>query len=201
MVACLLPKDLPIGHSATCMVVNLNLCKKVILLSFLNSLILDYALRQKITGMNMSIFIVKQLPVLRPEQIDEVNQWQLVKRVAELTYFNHDMDEFAKDLSAELSQEQNKELGNRLIKQEPWVFDELRRAQLQAEIDAIVAKLYGLNDDELKYILDPEDIFGVGCIHETFRVLKNNEIKEFGEYRTKRLVLEAWDKLNQGNLF
>jgi len=30
---------------------------------------------------------------------------------------------------------------------------------------------------------------------ETFRVLKNNEICQFGEYRTQRLVLEAWDRL------
>ena len=28
---------------------------------------------------------------------------------------------------------------------------------------------------------------------ETFRVLKNNETRQFGEYRTRRLVLEAWD--------
>jgi len=30
---------------------------------------------------------------------------------------------------------------------------------------------------------------------ETFRVLKEKEIKQYGEYRTRRLVLEAWDKL------
>jgi len=30
---------------------------------------------------------------------------------------------------------------------------------------------------------------------ETFRVLKEKEIAKFGEYRTRRLVLEAWDKL------
>jgi hypothetical protein len=30
---------------------------------------------------------------------------------------------------------------------------------------------------------------------ETFRVLKDKEEREFGEYRTRRLVLEAWDKL------
>jgi hypothetical protein len=30
---------------------------------------------------------------------------------------------------------------------------------------------------------------------ETFRVLKNNEMREFGEYRTRRLVLAAWDGL------
>ena len=28
---------------------------------------------------------------------------------------------------------------------------------------------------------------------ETFRVLKDQEIKQYGEYRTQRLVLEKWD--------
>jgi hypothetical protein len=35
---------------------------------------------------------------------------------------------------------------------------------------------------------------------ETFRVLKNSEMREFGEYRTRRLVLEAWDRLASGEL-
>jgi hypothetical protein len=35
---------------------------------------------------------------------------------------------------------------------------------------------------------------------ETFRVLKKNEIKAFGEYRTRRLVLEAWDRLEEEHL-
>jgi len=26
-------------------------------------------------------------------------------------------------------------------------------------------------------------------------VLKTNELRQFGEYRTQRLVLEAWDRL------
>ena len=30
---------------------------------------------------------------------------------------------------------------------------------------------------------------------ESFRVLKSNEIRQFGEYRTQWLVLEAWDRL------
>ncbi len=30
---------------------------------------------------------------------------------------------------------------------------------------------------------------------ETFRVLKEKEPTTFGEYRTRRLVLEAWDRL------
>jgi hypothetical protein len=34
-----------------------------------------------------------------------------------------------------------------------------------------------------------------GSIGETFRVLKEKEIRQFGEYRTRRLVLEVWDRL------
>lgn len=30
---------------------------------------------------------------------------------------------------------------------------------------------------------------------ETFRVLKEKEIRQHGEYRTRRLVLEAWDRM------
>jgi len=31
---------------------------------------------------------------------------------------------------------------------------------------------------------------------ETFRVLKEREQRAYGEYRTRRLVLEAWDTLH-----
>lgn len=59
--------------------------------------------------------------------------------------------------------------------------------------------LYGLNKEDLRYILAPEDVCGKGCINETFHVLKDNEIRQYGEYRTKRLVLEAWNKFGFDN--
>ncbi len=71
-----------------------------------------------------------------------------------------------------------------------------RRARLRAELDAYYARLYGLTRDELRYILDPADVYGPDYPSETFRVLKNNEIRKYGEYRTQRLVLEAWDGLS-----
>ena len=54
------------------------------------------------------------------------------------------------------------------------------------------AKLYGLNEQELRYILDPADVYGEDYPSESFRVLKEKEIAEFGEYRTQRMVLDAW---------
>lgn len=52
----------------------------------------------------------------------------------------------------------------------------------------------GLTRDELRYILDPKDVYGDDFPSETFRVLKEKEIKQYGEYRTRRLVLEKWDE-------
>ncbi len=77
----------------------------------------------------------------------------------------------------------------------PFRWDEDERAQLRAELDAYYAHLYGLSRDELRYILDPADVYGEEFPGETFRVLKEKEIRQYGEYRTRRLVLAAWDKL------
>jgi hypothetical protein len=41
------------------------------------------------------------------------------------------------------------------------------------------------------------DVKGPDYPSETFRVLKKNEIARFGEYRTARLVLQAWDRLER----
>jgi hypothetical protein len=78
---------------------------------------------------------------------------------------------------------------------QPWRWNPERRALLRAELDAIYARLYGLTRDELRYILDPADVMGADYPSETFRVLKDKEIRLHGEYRTRRLVLEAWDRL------
>jgi hypothetical protein len=82
----------------------------------------------------------------------------------------------------------------------PFAFSADRRAKLRAELDAYYARLYGLTREELCYILDPESVMGLDYPSETFRVLKNNEEKIYGEYRTHRLVLAAWDALERGEL-
>jgi hypothetical protein len=63
------------------------------------------------------------------------------------------------------------------------------------ELDAYYVRLYGLTRDELRYLLDPSDVYGPDFAGETFRVLKEKEIRKHGEYRTRRLVLEAGDRL------
>ena len=188
-----IPDAKGVGHTATLLYAERGCMPGASLYGMMSSLIFDYTTRQKIGGTHASINYVKQFPVLTPDQIPSTTQWQIVKRVAELCYFNHDMDGWASELWEEMSEEQRSELPQ-LGTQQPWVYNPERRAVLQAELDAIFAHLYGLDTEDLRYILDPEDICGKGCINETFRVLKDNELRQYGEYRTKRLVLEAWNK-------
>ena len=56
-------------------------------------------------------------------------------------------------------------------------------------------RVHGISGDHPSYILDPADVHGPDFPGETFRVLKEKETAKFGEYRTRRLVLEAWDTL------
>ncbi|WP_448382469.1 Eco57I restriction-modification methylase domain-containing protein [Desulfosoma sp.] len=103
----------------------------------------------------------------------------------------------------------------------PFRWNESRRALVRAELDVCYARLYGLTRKQLRYILDPADLTDgelenildphedvTDPLHpegyagraetsdfpgETFRVLKEKEIRQYGEYRTRRLVLEVWE--------
>ena len=196
-VASIIPLPNGTGDSIIYVMVD-NTIQSAILQGMFSSLTFDYVSKQKMGGSNMSNFITKQLPVLTLDQIPYDLQWNIVKHVVQLCYFNHDLDGWAEEMWDEMNDAQRAELPQ-LGDKQPFIYDPDRRAVLQAELDAIFAHLYGLTTDELRYILDPEDICGEGCINETFRVLKDNETRQFGEYRTKRLVLEAWHRFNYDN--
>ncbi len=148
-------------------------------LANLSSLVFDFVARHKVGGTHLNFFIIKQLPILPPNQYTQADLDFIVPRVLELTYTSHVLKPFAEDLG---------------YHGQPFCFDPERRLQLRCELDAYYAKLYGLTRDELRYILDPADVMGEDYPSETFRVLKNRELSEFGEYRTQRLVLAAWDQ-------
>lgn len=149
------------------------------LVANLNALVLDFSARQKIGGTHLADFITKQLPVLPPDHYTEADLAFIVPRVLELTYTAYDLAGWAQDLGYDGP---------------PFAFNPDRRAILRAELDAYYAKLYGLTEEELRYILDPADVLGEDYPSETFRVLKNKELREFGEYRTQKLVLEAFKR-------
>lgn len=156
-----------------------------LILANLNSLPLDWTARLSVGGTHMSFFIVKQLPVLPPEIYLEEGlhglKWVelVVSRVLELTYTSHDLEPFAKDLGYEGP---------------PFPWDEERRHRLKCELDAIYAHMYKLERTDLEWILDAQEP------SQSFPGLKRNELREFGEYRTQRYVLRAYDQIAGGEL-
>jgi len=155
------------------------------LLANCNSLVVDYVARQKIGYIHMTYSYVKQLPIIPPNTYSAAQIEYIVPRVLELTYVAHDLEHWARDLDYEGP---------------PFAWDPLRRAILRAELDAFFGRLYGLSRDELRYIINPEEIVGAEYPSETFRVLRKSEEREFGEYRTRRLVMDAWDRQEPGRI-
>ncbi|WP_157651976.1 Eco57I restriction-modification methylase domain-containing protein [Burkholderia ubonensis] len=158
-----------------------------VFLAGLASLPFDFVSRQKVGGMNFSFYFMKQLPVLPPGSFSPQALNFIVPRVLELTYTADDLKPWADELAAY-------DLRPSAERGQPFAWHPERRAQLRAELDEYFARLYGLTRDELRYILDPADVMGPDYPSETFRVLKESELRSFGEYRTRRLVLEAWDR-------
>ena len=184
VIASVIPK-VGVGHTLPLFMTTQTPELAAALLGNLNALVLDFCARVKVGGTHLTYGYLKQFPVLAPDVYTDDDLAYIVPRVLELTYTSNDLDSWARDLN---------------FNGPCFTFAAPRRAQLRAELDAYYAKLYGLSRDELRYILDPFDVLGDGYPSETFRVLKNKEIKEFNEYRTQRLVLQAWDKMENGRI-
>ena len=119
----------------------------------------------------MGLFIWKQLPVPTPATL-EPHTGFLTPRVLELVYTAYDMTPLARDLG---------DGGG------PFIWDEERRFLIRAELDAFFFRLYGIERDDVDYIM------------ETFQTesggLKNNDIAKYGSYRTKETILEFYDRM------
>ncbi len=142
----------------------------------LGAFVFDYVARQKVGGTDVSAFIVEQLPMLPPAAYKDAFAWSsgvstsrwFSARVAELTYTAWDLEPFAKNVGYDGP---------------PFRWDPERRFLLRAELDAAFFHLYGISHDDADYIL------------ETFPIVKKNDEKAHGEYRTKRVILEIYDAM------
>jgi hypothetical protein len=155
-------------------------------LALLNTLIFDYLVRQKYAGSHLKAYMVAQVPAPPPVDVEKLGMKFIIERVLELSVTTAELAGFASDLG----------YGGALF---TWNPD--RRAVIRAELDAYFAYLYGMTKADLEYILDPKQVMGPEYPGESFRVLKENELANFEEYRTRRLVLEAWDRFAKDDTF
>ena len=148
-----------------------------------SSLALDYIARQKLSGTGMKYFIVKQVACPTPEVFDERPAWADLSlgnwvrpRVLELTYTSHRIAGYARDVQG---------LPDGADPGPPFRWLPERRELIRAELDAAMFDVYGLRRDEVEHVLD------------SFFVVRKNEEREHGEFRTRRLVLEAYDAMSR----
>lgn len=134
-----------------------------------SSLVFDFVSRQKVGGFNMQHFIWKQLPTPTPAMLEPHLPF-LIPHVLELVFTTYDMTPLARDLD---------DAGL------PFRWDEERRFAIRAELDAFFFRLYGIERDDVDYIM------------ETFQTetggLKHNDIAKYGSYRTKETILSFYD--------
>jgi len=136
----------------------------------------DYTCRNKFSGTHLKFHVVKQLACPTPAQLDVPAGWrpsvsissEIGDRVRELTFTSWRLSAFAQDMGDDGP---------------PFRWLPARREQIRAELDAMVFHVYGLDRDEVDYVLD------------TFTVLRRYDERDHGEYRTKGLVLEFYDLL------
>ena len=151
-----------------------NVC---LLAACLNSFALDYVARQKVQGQHLNWFVVEQLPVLPVDAYDRsfgaTTARALVHdHMLRLTYTAHDMAPFARDLGYEGP---------------PFPWDDEEHRHLRARLDALYFHLYGLSRADASYVLG------------TFPIVRREDEKVFGHYRTRDMILAYMNTLAAGD--
>ena len=137
----------------------------------------DFVARQKAHGHPHELVHRRAAPRHRVEDYDRqfgaTTARDLVRdHVLRLTYTANDMAPFARDLG---------------YQGPPFIWDANERRHLRARLDALYFHLYGLSRDDADYVLS------------TFPIVRAQDNKEFGAYRTRDLILAYMNALAAGD--
>ena len=154
-----------------------NATQASLLAANFNSLCFDFVARQKAQGTHLNWYIVEQLPVIAPDlyncRFGDRTAADLVRdHVLRLTYTSHDMAPVARDLNHHGP---------------PFPWDPEQRRHLRARLDALYFHLYGLTRHDAAYILS------------TFPIIQRQDEADFGNFRTKDLILAYMNALAAGD--
>jgi hypothetical protein len=144
-----------------------------------SSYVFDFVARQKLGGLNMGFFIQKQLPIHRPDAFSQNIPWSksrlelkdwIIPRVLELSYTAWDLEQVALGCDHSTT---------------PFRWNEDRRFLLLCELDAAFFHLYGIKRDDMDYIM------------ETFPIVKRKDVAKHGDFRTKLVILDIYDRMQE----
>lgn len=152
-----------------CFFENATATHALVFAALASSLVFDFIARQSVGGTHLTYFILRQLPVPLPENLPEPDLAWLTSYASQLVGTDVVMKESLGYESPTLGQ---------------W--DQERRLQLRASLDAYFFSLFGLGEVEVEYVIG------------TFEGMNRNELATWGAHRTRLLILEAmrvkpWD--------
>lgn len=201
MIASVFPRT-PFVNTISGLFNDLPADENSLLLANLSSFVLDYVARQRISGVSLNFFVAKQLPIVPPGQ--NPHKAFIVGRVLELTYTALDLLAFAKELG---------------WSGPPFRWDEERRFQLRCELDAAFFCLYlsadeagqwkparlvegAVRDEKPEELAELKRHFptpreAVAYIMDSFPIVRRKDEQRYGEYRTKRVILEIYDAMQE----
>jgi len=144
----------------------------------------DYVARQKIQSRHLNKYILAQLPIIPPAAYARVfgtkTAAEIVRNaVLELTYTSNDMAHYAESMG-------HVDVKGKVLP--PFAWDEERRLNLRAKLDALYFVLYGM--------FDPENVAAsrqqVSYVFSTFAGYADQERAKWGgNYKSEELCL-AW---------
>jgi len=126
----------------------------------------------------LSDYIMYQLPFPEPATFVGFAAWSpsvplggwVTQRVLELVYTAWDIQPFARDVGHSSP---------------PFLWQPERRFLLCCELDAAFFHVYGIERKDVDYIMD------------SFHLVRRDDEKAHGEYRTKRVILEIYDEMTE----
>ena len=177
LVAAILPPNSLCGHSVPTILFDSGATADMLLwVAIANTLAMDFLVRKKVR-LHMTYTVVDSLPFPRVWESTPAAE-EIIRRAYALTACGKEMERFRRTVPGSPGVPLNAVA----------VDDPIERARLMAEIEVLVAReIYGLSLDDVLYVLDPDNILGTNSGVETFRVLRERERRNYGEYRTQRL--------------
>ena len=137
LIASILPPKVFSGHSLNVAFAPEDAAEQLVLMAFMNSFVLDYYLRQQVSA-NLTMFFIYQCPVPWLGKKDEAFA-PIASRAARLICTTPEFEDLAKSVG--------------LKGHQGGATDPSERAKLRAELDGLVAHLYGLSEEEFTHIL------------------------------------------------
>lgn len=133
----------PCGNAVPTLEPSGKYSRGLLLTSILNSYTFDFSLRNRFGGVNLNYFVVEETPTIKPELI--TNYKSIALKIAGLCWCSETFAQAWLELNSEIQSQQSwKKL---------WAITPYERLRLRCILDAVVAYLYGLAEDDFRWIL------------------------------------------------